>query len=411
MNNASRVPICFTFVARSAQMLSVFSLVGILIASCLMSVAILGSLIRSAVPGVRRWCAGYGLLAAAAVWIMLGGSGPNAIEIVGVTFATLSAVLLLVQGTREFSGARPVRRDELAAAIVIFVLLVYFTCVSSNANVRGVLISVALIYGRIAVGALALRHASRDATRYAGRLVAGAAWLGALVYIVRIVAIVIGVAPQLTFLEPSLWNVVFLGLAIVTLPCMSVGMVMLAHDQILQKMEMLATFDELTGALTRRAFMAKANVLCAHALKKGRPLSIAILDIDRFKAVNDSFGHAVGDRLLAHVSSVVSGQLRSCDLFGRLGGEEFAIVFADAEMNDATAVTNALRLAVERSSADVARCTLSGGVGGFAAGDTLESAMVRADAALYAAKAAGRNRVVTTSDDDENVVRDVKESC
>ncbi|WP_296655320.1 GGDEF domain-containing protein [Paraburkholderia sp.] len=303
------------------------------------------------------------------------------------------------------------RRDELAAFILIFVLLVYFTCVSSSANMRGVLISVALIYGRIAVGALALRHASRDATRYAGRLVAGAAWLGALVYIVRIVAIVAGVAPRLTFLEPSLWNVVFLGLAIVTLPCMSVGMVMLAHDQILQKMEMLATFDELTGALTRRAFMAKANVLRAHALKKGQPLSIAILDIDRFKAVNDSFGHAVGDRLLAHVSSVVSGQLRSCDLFGRLGGEEFAIVFADAEMRDATALTNALRLAVERSSADVARCTLSGGVGGFAAGDTLESAMVRADAALYAAKAAGRNRIVTTSDDDENVIRDVKESC
>jgi len=392
-------------------MLSVFSLVGILVASCLMSVAIMGSLIRSAVPGVSRWCAGYGLLAAAASWIMLAGSQPNAIEIVEVSFGTLCAVLLLVQGTRQFSGTSPARRDEVAAFIVIFVLLVYFTCVSPNANMRGVLISVALIYGRIVVGALALRHASRDATRYAGRLVAAAAWLGALVYIVRIVAIVFGVAPQLTFLQPSLWNVVFLGLAIVTLPCMSVGMVMLAHNQILQKMEKLATFDELTGALTRRAFMARANALCAHALEKGRPLSIAILDIDRFKAVNDSFGHAVGDRLLAHVSSVVSGQLRSSDLFGRLGGEEFAIVFTDAGTNDATALTNALRLAVERSCVNAVRCTLSAGVGGLAAGDTLESAMVRADTALYAAKAAGRNRVVTTSDDDENEVRDIRESC
>jgi diguanylate cyclase (GGDEF)-like protein len=411
MNVASHVPTRFCFVARSAHMLSVFSLVGILIASCLMSVAIMGSLIRSAVPGVSRWCAGYGLLAAAASWILLGGSQPGAIEIVGVLCATLGAVLLLVQGTRQFSGANPTRRDEAAAFIVIFVLLVYFTCIAPNINARGVLVAVALIYGRIMVGALALRHASRGSARYAGRLVAGAAWLGALVYVTRIVAIVLGIAPPLTFLAPSLWNVVFLGLAIVTLPLMSVGMVMLAHDQILQKMEKLATFDELTGALTRRAFTARANVLRAQALENGRPLSIAILDIDRFKSVNDSFGHAVGDRLLAHVSSVVSGHLRAGDLFGRLGGEEFAIVFANAGSSHATALTNALRVAVERSCADAVRCTLSGGVGEFAADDTLESAMARADAALYAAKAAGRNRVVTTSDAVETEVGGVGQSC
>ncbi|MFP3758371.1 GGDEF domain-containing protein, partial [Cupriavidus sp. SIMBA_020] len=88
-------------------------------------------------------------------------------------------------------------------------------------------------------------------------LIAVAAWLGALVYLARIVAIVLGLAPALSFLQPSPWNIALLGLAIVSLPCMSTGMVMLAHERILRRMEKLATVDELTGALTRRAFMER----------------------------------------------------------------------------------------------------------------------------------------------------------
>ncbi len=183
--------------------------------------------------------------------------------------------------------------------------------------------------------------------------------------------------PTLSFIQPSPWNVVLLGLAIVTLLCMSTGMVMLAHERILQRMEKLTTIDELTGALTRRAFMERANALLGVMRARGDPLSIAILDIDKFKAVNDSFGHAVGDRLLAQVSSAVSGHLRACDLFGRLGGEEFAVLFAYVDKDDALRMTNEFRMAVERSSADGVSCTLSAGV----------------DAALYVAKASGRNRV------------------
>ncbi|HKR42688.1 MAG TPA: GGDEF domain-containing protein [Paraburkholderia sp.] len=375
-----------------------------------MSVAILGSLIRTAVPGVGRWCLGYALVAAASTWIVLAGPRAGAITIVVTSVATLGAVVLLVQGTRQFFGMRAVCRTESAALAMICAALVYFMWVSPSNGARGVLVSLGLIYGRLAIGALVLRHASREGTRYACRLIAVAAGLGALVYVARIGAIVSGAVPSLTFVQSSPWNVALLGLAIVTLPCMSIGMVMLAHDRILGRMEKLATIDELTGALTRRAFIARAQVLLAQAREKGDPLSIAILDIDNFKAVNDGFGHAVGDRILAHVAAVVTGQLRSCDLFGRLGGEEFAILFAYAQKHDAATLTNTLRLAVERSSAEGVRCTLSAGVGRFVPADTLESAMVRADAALYVAKAAGRNRVVMTSDAEEGEARYLAES-
>ncbi len=379
---------------------SAVALLGTLIVSCLMSVAILGSLARTALPGVIRWCLGYALLAAASAWILCAGMKGGAVTIIGVSFLTLGAVLLLLQGTRCFFGAPAVRRDECLALAVCCAALAYFTVVSPNIGARGVLISLGLIYGRIAVGVLALRHASGERTRYACRLIAASAWLGALFYFARIGAIVSGVAPTLSFVQPSPWNVVLLGLAIVTLPGMSTGMVMLAHARILERMEKLATVDELTGALTRRAFMERAHASLCAVRAQGGALSIAVLDIDKFKAVNDSFGHAVGDRLLAQVSSAVAGQLRRCDLFGRMGGEEFAVLFVNARKYDAIRMTNELRMAVERSSADGVSCTLSAGVDGIGAHDTLESAIVRADAALYVAKASGRNRVTVAPDVD-----------
>jgi len=382
-------------------MLSAVDLFGILIVSCLMSVAILGSLLRTTVAGVGRWCFAYALLAAASSWVLLVGNQPGPGAIMSILLITLGAVMLLVQGMRQFFGLSPVRRDESVVAVVVVVTLAYFTYVSPDPHARVTLASIVFAYGRITVGTLALRHAPRDGTRYAHRFLAAAAYLGALVHIARVVASATGVMPPTTFLQLSLWNVLLLGLAVVTLPCMSIGMVMLAHDQLALRMEKLATIDELTGVLMRRAFMSRANLLLSEAQEKTRPLSIAILDVDNFKAVNDGFGHAVGDRVLARVASVVSRELRSCDLLGRLGGEEFAILFADTRKADAARLANALRLAVERSPDDGVRCTFSAGVSAIVPGDTLESAIVRADAALYMAKAAGRNRVVVAPETDE----------
>jgi diguanylate cyclase (GGDEF)-like protein len=385
-------------------MLSPIALFGILIVSCLMSVAILGSLHRAAVPGVDRWCASYALFALASGLVVLSGGRPHPVAIVGTSFIALLAVLLLVQGTRQFLGLRAVWHLESAAFGIALAAVAYFACVSPNVDARVTLLSVVFAYGRIAVGTLALRHMPREGARYAFLFIAAAAWLGALIHVARAVAVIFGVVQPTTFLQPSPWNVLLVGLAIVSLPCMSICMVMLVHDQIVGRMDKLATIDELTGALMRRAFMAKANELIADTRHSGKPLSIAILDIDNFKSINDGFGHAIGDRTLAHVASVVFGQLRSSDLFGRLGGEEFAIVFVDAHKSSATELTDEVRLAVERSPLDRVRCTLSAGVDRIDSDDTLERAMARADAALYTAKAMGRNRVVGASEVD---MRDV----
>lgn len=373
------------------------NLYGMLFVSCVASVAILGSLGHT-VPGVNRWCAAYALLAAVSAFLFLVDSRPGPVAIVGLSFVTFAALALLVQGTRRFLGVNAVRRTESVLLVLVFVALVYVTCVSPNVRVRIVLLSAVLAYGRIAVAMLVLRHAPRDGARYGYRFVAAAAWLGAVVHVARAVMVGAGAIAPVTYVQSSPWSAVFIGLPILTLPCMSIGMTMLAHDRLVRRIEKLATIDELTGALMRRAFMTKANDARSVALASGAPISIAVLDLDNFKAINDGFGHAVGDRTLTHFASVIAGRLRAHDLFGRIGGEEFGIVFVDADEARAERLTDALRLALETSPGNGVRCTLSAGVAGLAPGVTLEEAMARADAALYMAKASGRNRVMAAPD-------------
>jgi len=106
-----------------------------------MSVAILGSLLRTAVPGIGRWCVAHALLAAASSWVLIAGGRPNRFAVIGASFITLTAVLLLVQGTRQFFGNRPSRHDESAAFVIILATLAYFTFASPNLDARVGLIS------------------------------------------------------------------------------------------------------------------------------------------------------------------------------------------------------------------------------------------------------------------------------
>ncbi|KQT76657.1 diguanylate cyclase [Methylobacterium sp. Leaf465] len=159
----------------------------------------------------------------------------------------------------------------------------------------------------------------------------------------------------------------------------------------------LADTDDLTGALARRRFMEVAAREWLRHARSGAPVSILILDLDRFKLLNDSFGHAAGDAALVSFVAICRAHLRTLDFIGRTGGEEFAIVLSDTGLEGAAAFAERLREAVAATPVpmmDAAmRITVSIGVAQSEPGETLESAMQRADAALYAAKDCGRNRI------------------
>lgn len=379
---------------------STVALLGIAIMSCVMSASVLASLLRTNMPGVPRWCAAYGLAGIGIVFVLVDKHLPSQMGTIVVHTLFLVGGLLIAQGTREFFGRRAVSRIECAVVLAIFFAVLALTYVTPNLDARVALISAYFAYVRVTIGWTALRYRPPERPKYNYYLLAIAAFVGAGVHVARSITYGLGFDHQAAFLDPSPLNVAFLGLGILSFPFLSIAMVMLAHDRLAERLERLATVDELTGALIRRAFMERAEAMIAAARVKGTPLALAILDIDNFKSVNDRYGHAAGDRALTHFGATVLRSLRADDLFGRLGGEEFAILFPATREAQALQLTNGLRAAVAAAPCTQTPCTFSAGVDEFGARDTLTRVMARADAALYTAKALGRDRVAVASPDD-----------
>jgi diguanylate cyclase (GGDEF)-like protein len=161
-----------------------------------------------------------------------------------------------------------------------------------------------------------------------------------------------------------------------------------------------ATTDFLTGALNRRAFQSMATVTVTQTARRGGVCSIALLDLDHFKQVNDTWGHDVGDAVIRAVSERCRLNLRNSDLFARYGGEEFIFLLADANEQGTMEVLERLRLDIAQTTLSMVgeyalRLTVS--VGFAVLGpeyDTLEKLVLAADRHLYEAKECGRNRVI-----------------
>ncbi len=165
-----------------------------------------------------------------------------------------------------------------------------------------------------------------------------------------------------------------------------------------EELKRLATTDSLTGAYNRRVFMENGREEIYRARRYQRTMSVAMLDLDHFKRVNDHYGHAAGDAVLVTLAAVCRQELRNSDLFARLGGEEFAVIMPETPTRIAADV--AARLMTRMGGTEVAtesgavRVTVSVGVATLCASDDgIDDVLRRADQALYRAKEAGRNRV------------------
>jgi two-component system cell cycle response regulator len=161
------------------------------------------------------------------------------------------------------------------------------------------------------------------------------------------------------------------------------------------RLEALLREDALTGLSNRRAILTQLAGHVSAARRHGHPLSIAILDLDDFKGINDRFGHPVGDEVLVAAARAIREHLRQEDQLGRLGGEEFLALLSDTDTHAAERVAEKLRFEVARARSPVP-VTTSVGVATWD-GEAPEDLLRRADAALYAAKDAGRDRVMAAT--------------
>ena len=168
-----------------------------------------------------------------------------------------------------------------------------------------------------------------------------------------------------------------------------------------------ATFDRLTGVANRQALLAALFAEVERASRYERPLCVAFVDIDHFKTVNDSYGHAAGDIVLRGVAQTIAENLRASDLIGRYGGEEFMLILTETMVEEGAALSEKLRKLVERSRFTVEgnpelSVTISIGiVGGVGKQLRMEHLVRDADAAMYSAKSLGRNQTYIFEEPDE----------
>jgi diguanylate cyclase (GGDEF)-like protein len=172
----------------------------------------------------------------------------------------------------------------------------------------------------------------------------------------------------------------------------------LAKDRIAARYRRASLIDPLTGVANRRGFLQAAALLMVRTRFARQPAALLIFDLDRFKNINDNFGHGAGDAVLTAFCQLATSLLRPTDLFGRIGGEEFASLLPDTTRQDALLLAERLRASFEATTHKVAERTLTATVCvGVAISDDVSSDLTGlldvADQALYRAKAMGRNRV------------------
>ena len=166
-----------------------------------------------------------------------------------------------------------------------------------------------------------------------------------------------------------------------------------------KRIEELAELDELAGSSNRRCIMRMLEEEIARAGRSGSPCSIALIDLDWFKRINDAYGHPTGDEVLRTFSITMFANIRSTDRFGRYGGEEFLLVLPDMDTNGAARALDRLRAIIAdlewSAFSPGMKVTISAGVATLKPNETSDIFLARADSALYAAKAQGRNRITS----------------
>jgi diguanylate cyclase (GGDEF)-like protein len=168
-------------------------------------------------------------------------------------------------------------------------------------------------------------------------------------------------------------------------------------DKQAKHMEVRAKRDPLTGAFNREGVEESLVEALNEWHVSAKRLSIVLLDLDHFKQMNDTHGHAAGDKVLVELSTLITSNIRSSDRFARWGGEEFLLVCRDSELKETTSLAEKLRSLIESHQFHgSAQVTASFGVASINVDENLEGLFKRADEALYEAKRTSRNRVVAS---------------
>ncbi|WP_432287971.1 GGDEF domain-containing protein [Aminobacter sp. BA135] len=303
-----------------------------------------------------------------------------------------AAPLFLVQGVLKRSGKSMARAEQALWFGGIVAILSFFYYVHNDLAVRVYALNFGM-GGILLSGAWKLRHLVRGNVVDRGML-----WLllGLGATFVGRTLLTGGTVPSRdvdAFFKSAFWVWAQFAMSVLGV-AMGLALVVVACADVILALKAERDSDPMTGLLNRRGLQGRTQRLFAMGVSK--PLSIVACDIDRFKSINDSFGHAGGDVVLSSLARVIKSKLRAGDIAARTGGEEFVIVLKDAPVDDAFGLVEMLRREIANvrfaGMPDDFAVTCSFGIAKLHAGEGLWDAIGRADKVLYAAKRAGRNR-------------------
>lgn len=360
----------------------------------------MGSLARSHIPGAQAWCWANAFLLLGDVLVMSTGHLPAFFCVVSANASLGAATIFQLIGLRRFYGHDTRSRVMAVMVGVMTFAIAYFKYIDDSFTARVVVFSIYHAALSFALGITVWRNYPPERPKYAYVFMIGMSFTTTAINAVRGMVFLLGIAPNLSPMTATPWHMAFLAIGTMAAPALTIGMVMMVHDRMSAALEKHANIDYLTGLLGRRAFMETAAKERDRAARFGRPLSVAVIDIDFFKQINDLYGHAGGDEVLAHFATLVSTSVRNNDVSGRIGGEEFAVLLLETKAYDAFDILERLRERLRATPGEINQqrhpvtCTFSAGIAQMQDDETLDALIERADKALYLAKQRGRDQTV-----------------
>ena len=342
------------------------------------------------IRGLGHWALAPLLVAAATFLFGARGELPDWFSIVGANALLLGGVLMFHFGSQLFFGLPPAYRLWLPALAAFTLLLVWFGVIRPDFNTRVQLVCIAWVSIIIANVRVIWRHGPEDfATRYTVIVML----VHATIILLRGLATLLPLPNEGIFVPTRIQTIYVVGNALMVI-AFAVGLVLLAAERVRGEFQHLAMRDSLTGAVLRRVLVEACEQELARCRRHGRSMALLMMDIDHFKAVNDTHGHQAGDRVLVDFVGRVSALLRRPDLLARFGGEEFVLLLPETSLEEAVAVAERILEVVAAPREGLPRITVSIGVATNRPDeDRVDALLARADRALYKAKLEGRNRV------------------
>jgi len=393
-------------------MLSTVSLMLVTTALSVVMLLVLSSLSGSKVPGIREWGQSNALAVLSLLLFSARGFLPDLLTLELANALLLVTIALMHAGFRRHLGLAVPARALAAGAVAAFAGLVFFHHVYESLSLR--ITSVSIYHATVCFAIWrTVPHASERRLRYPFAFTRITACLLGYGHVFRGLFYAVDAWEPVTLIAPATINMIFVAFGTLAMPALTLGAVMMANGRILIDTAYAAEHDHLTGALSRRAFFEAAARELARAQRHDSGLGILLVDADHFKRINDTYGHAAGDQVLRDLVRRTQEVIRKVDYCARLGGEEFAVLVPDATRESAHTVAERLRAALDRGAPDTPgdgeiAYSVSIGVAMLERDESFASLMQRADAALYAAKKGGRNRVMAADDSAHTPARRAK---